>query len=109
MSSFLRRTTLLALTIVLCAPFAMQSSLGQLPQSKAPAAKTATDPLNRETPDGTIFGFLEAAQSGNYAIAAQYLQMSPARRQTNGEALAQKLKTEFPGTVRSSEPCHPAT
>src|SRR6202046_5361483 len=106
MSSFLRRTTFLALTIVLCAPFAMQSSLGQLPQPKAPAPKTATDPLNRETPDGTIFGFLEAAQSGNYAIAAQYLQMSPARRQTNGEALAQKLKTvmdiAFAGNLKPS-------
>jgi MscS family membrane protein len=106
MSSFLRRITFLALTIVLCAPFAIESSLGQLPQPKAPAPKTATDPLNRGTPDGTIFGFLEAAQSGNYAIAAQYLQMSPARRQTNGEALAQKLKTvmdvAFAGNLKPS-------
>src|ERR1700693_3347842 len=98
MSSFLRRITFLALTIVLCAPFAIESALGQLPQPKAPAPKTATDPLNRGTPDGTIFGFLEAAQSGNYAIAAQYLQMGQAHR-----------RKEFPETVRSSKPCHPAT
>src|SRR5580704_9359748 len=106
MSTFLRRITFLALTIVLCEPFAMQSSLGQLPQPKAASPKTATDPLNRETPNGTIFGFLEAAQSGNYAIAAQYLQMSPARRQANGEALAQKLKTvmdiAFAGNLKPS-------
>ncbi len=53
-----------------------------------------------------MFGFLEAAQSGNYAIAAQYLQMTAARRQTDGEALAQKLKTvmdvAFSGNLKPS-------
>ena len=38
-----------------------------------------------------MLGFLQAAQSGNYSIAAQYLQMSPARRQTEGDELANKL------------------
>jgi MscS family membrane protein len=63
-----------------------------LPSTPAAAAKTPTDSLNRETPSGTVFGFLEAAQSGKYSIAAQYLQMSPARRQSEGESLAQQLK-----------------
>ncbi len=79
----------------MCLPLSAQGALGALLQSKTPAADTSkqADSLNRETPYGTVFGFLEAAQSGHYAIADQYLQMSPAKRQTEGEALAQKLQT----------------
>ena len=39
-----------------------------------------------------MLGFLQAAQAGDYGIAAQYLQMSPARRQSEGEQMATKLK-----------------
>jgi MscS family membrane protein len=39
-----------------------------------------------------MLGFLQAAQAGEYGIAAQYLQLSPARRQSEGEQLATKLK-----------------
>ena len=70
-------------------PLSAQGALGQIlqpkPATSAPA-KTGVDPLGRETPDGTTFGFLGAAQAGNYGIAAQYLQMSAARRQAQGEA-----------------------
>jgi MscS family membrane protein len=48
--------------------------------------------LGRNTPYGTVFGFLQSAQAGNYSIAAQYLQMSAARRQSEGETLAANLK-----------------
>jgi MscS family membrane protein len=47
--------------------------------------------LGRTTPSGSVLGFLKAAQSGNYSIAAQYLQMSAARRQAEGEQLASQL------------------
>jgi MscS family membrane protein len=56
------------------------------------AANATTDPLGRTTPSGTMLGFLQAAQAGDYGIAAQYLQMSPARRQSDGEQIASKLK-----------------
>jgi MscS family membrane protein len=46
----------------------------------------------RTTPSGTVFGFLQAAQNGDYSIAAQYLQMSPARRQSEAEDIVPKLK-----------------
>jgi MscS family membrane protein len=39
-----------------------------------------------------MLGFLQAAQAGDYGIAAQYLQMSPARRQSEGEQMATRLK-----------------
>jgi MscS family membrane protein len=63
--------------------------------SSSPAKNSSSapvDPLGRGTPSGTVFGFLQAAQSRNYSLASQYLQMSPARRQSEGEQMATKLK-----------------
>jgi MscS family membrane protein len=69
-----------------------------------PSGTAAADPLGRNTPSGTLYGFLQAAQSGNYSIAAQYLQMPSARRQTQGEDIAAKLKViidrSFSGDLR---------
>jgi len=62
-------------------------------QPAAPANTNGqTDPLGRTTPSNSVLGFLRAAQSGDYSIAAQYLQMSAARRQSDGEQMATKLK-----------------
>ena len=65
------------------------------------AANATVDPLGRTTPSGTMLGFLQAAQAGDYRIAAQYLQMSAARRQSEGQQIATKLKvvldSAFPG------------
>src|ERR1019366_10720059 len=47
--------------------------------------------LGRGTPKGTVLGFLQVAQSGDYRTAADYLQMSAARRQSQGPELASKL------------------
>jgi MscS family membrane protein len=90
-------------------PAEAQSSLEQIlqpappPDSKSP--NTRIDPLERATPAGTVFGFLKAAQSGNYGMAAQYLQLTPARRQSEGEQLARKLKVvmdrAFGGDLRN--------
>ncbi len=77
-----------------CLTFA-SAALGQALPSPTPATAAANapvDPLGRTTPSGTMLGFLQAAQSGDYGIAAQYLQMSPARRQSEGEQIATKLK-----------------
>ncbi len=54
-------------------------------------SNSSSDPLGRATPSGAVLGFLQAAQSGNYNIAAQYLQMSAARRQAEGEQIASQL------------------
>src|ERR1700676_2339777 len=58
-------------------------------QTPTPAS---ADALGRETPSGTVLGFLQAAQAGNYKAAADYLQMAAARRQSQGVDLAEKLK-----------------
>ena len=67
-------------------------------------SRRSTDPLGRDTPSGTVLGFLQAAQNGNYKNAADYLQMSAARRQSHGADLAEKLKVlmdrAFVGSLR---------
>jgi MscS family membrane protein len=76
----------------------------------APAKQATQDPLGRDTPSGAVFGFLQAAQSGNYSTAAQYLQMTNAKRLSQGDELATKLKVvmdrAFTGNLRriSSQP-----
>src|ERR1022692_1623307 len=95
MSTFSKGIAYLALGLAACLPLPAQNPLSQILQPSAPASPSSTtpsDPLGRSTPYGTVFGFLQAAQSGSYSIAAQYLQMSPARRQSEGEALASNLK-----------------
>jgi MscS family membrane protein len=81
------------LLTLFCLPALAQSPLTQILSPSTPAATSApSDPLGRGTPAGTVLGFLQAAQSGNYSIAAQYLQMNAAQRQTEGEQIATKLK-----------------
>src|SRR5271155_5196330 len=96
MSIFSKGIAVLVLSIAGWIPALAQSPLSQILQpSPAPStsSNTVTDALGRSTPNGTVFGFLQAAQSGNYSIAAQYLQMSAARRrQSDGEELAANLK-----------------
>ena len=95
MSIFSKGIAVLVLSIAGWIPALAQTPLSQILQpSPAPStsSNTVTDALGRSTPNGTVFGFLQAAQSGNYSIAAQYLQMSAARRQSEGAALAANLK-----------------
>jgi MscS family membrane protein len=93
MSTYSKALLFLTLGLAACLPLSAQSPLSQILQPSAPASGSTkpTDPLGRDTPYGTVYGFLQAAQSGDYSIAAQYLQMSAAHRQTEGDALAMKL------------------
>jgi len=61
------------------------ASAAQIPGLAAkPAAKQEVaalqDSLGRETPRGTVMGFLNAAQEENYSVAAQYFQPAPGHR-----------------------------
>ncbi len=106
MSSFFKRAHWLLFCVAISAVAAGQLLPTQLSTpASASANQAAQDPLGRDTPSGTVFGFLQAAQSGNYSTAAQYLQMSNARRLTQGEDLAAKLKVvmdrAFTGNLRA--------
>src|SRR5258708_28034620 len=96
MTPFLKRLSLCAALLALSLPVWGRQSSEQLLQPVTENNKTDSapvDPLDRHTPDGTLFGFLQAVQAGNYGKAALYLQLSPARRDALGEKLATELKT----------------
>ena len=107
MSFVCKRIFLFAVCCALILPAAAQQSLSQI-LSGTEAQKAApppTDPLGRTTPNGTLFGFLQDVQSGKLDIAAQYLQLSPSRRQSQGAELASQLKfvldRAFVGSLKS--------
>jgi MscS family membrane protein len=111
MNNFFRRLAFLALILAVRLPLSAQGALGALLQTPAPAnvsTKATADPLGRDTPYGTVFGFLQQAEKANYSVAAQYLQMSPSRRQTEGAAVAEDLKEvmdrAYSGTLGSKLP-----
>jgi MscS family membrane protein len=96
------------LWLLVCFAAALTSASQLLPaqatKTGSSGTEAAQDPLGRDTPSGTLFGFLQEAQAGNYSTAAQYLQMSAAKRQAQGEDLAAKLKVvidrAFTGDLR---------
>jgi len=93
MANCSRRIAFLIFVLTVCVPLSAQSPLTQILQSATPAGtpSKSSDQLGRDTPYGTVYGFLQAAQSREYSIAAQYLQMSAATRQSEGDTLAMKL------------------
>jgi len=102
----MKKFALLVLILGLSLPgLVAQSVSGLLGGNQAKTATSAqADPLGRDTPSGTVLGFLQAAQSEDYKTAADYLQISAARRPSQGADLATKLKVlmddAFVGSLR---------
>jgi MscS family membrane protein len=95
MPSFAKTIGLSLLCAAVCVVAPLQKAHAQISLAAPATTTTSTtpsDPLGRTTPSNAVLGFLKAAQAGDYSIAAQYLQMSPARRQSEGEQTASKLK-----------------
>jgi MscS family membrane protein len=103
MNPFRKSISLLILCFALAA--ASTAQISQILQSTTDAAKekaAPNDPLGRQTPNGTLFGFLQAMQASNHLTAAQYLQLSPARRASQGEEIAAQLKALLDGAFVGS-------
>jgi MscS family membrane protein len=102
----MKKSILLVLILALSLPGLAAQSVSTVLKgaSSAPVTSAQTDPLGRDTPSGTVVGFLQAEQNGNEKAAAEYLQMSAARRQSQGVDLAGKLKVlmdrAFVGSLR---------
>ncbi len=92
MISFVKASLVFVLSLAAFLPPSVQTMFSQVLPSSMPATSSTANPLNRTTPSGSVLGFLQAAQSGDYSIAAQYLQMNAARRQAEGEQIATQLK-----------------
>ena len=89
--SVLRKICIL-LTVAVTAPM-VHAQITQRAPAATPSPAAPSDPLElgRETPRGTVIGFVRAAQSENYDLAVQYFEP---RRRTNIEPereLAQQL------------------
>lgn len=67
-----------------------QGLLPTAPASAAGGAEAATDPLGRQTPAGTVMGFLAAGARGDWPRASRYLDTKLPAPQA--EELAQELK-----------------
>ncbi len=103
----MKKLALLVLVLSVSLQGLMAQSVTTLLPSGTPAQtppRASSDPLGRDTPSGTVLGFLQAAQDGNERAAADYLQMSAARRQSQGPDIVGKLKvlmdSAFDGSVR---------
>jgi MscS family membrane protein len=86
-----RLTATMLLLSVMLAPAALAQAPG-LPQTKPPveAPPVSQDSLGRETPRGTVLGFIRAANADNLKRAAQYLDGRRSPKQA--EELARELK-----------------
>jgi len=96
MKSFRQSIFAILLALVLAPALLGQSIAQQVnkvlsPTSTEGSQPQVTDPLGRSTPRGTVVGFLQAAQAGNYKEAANYLQLSKNQRASQGETLARDL------------------
>lgn len=100
----MKKLTLFVLLLATLASPAAQVLPGTGKTGTPPQESSVSDPLGRDTPSGTVLGFLQAAQAGNYKTAAEYLQMSAVRRQSQGPEMASKLKVlmdrAFVGNMR---------
>src|ERR1700676_3789731 len=91
----MKKLALLVLVVSFALPGLMAQSVNSLLKAGAPTQETAPatpDALGRETPSGTVLGFLQAAQARNYKAPGDFPQMAPPRRQSQGVDLAEKLK-----------------
>ena len=99
---FLKRFVLILCVLL---PLACAAQISPVLPSGTTVPSPQPDPLGRETPSGSLYGFLQAAQAGNNATAAQYLQLSATRRQSQGEDIASRLKVVidrgFSGNLRN--------
>jgi MscS family membrane protein len=92
----MKKLALLVLLISLASPGSTAQSVSTLlkagTQVTQEATPAASDPLGRDTPSGTVLGFLQSAQNGSFKTAADYLQLTSTHRQAQGPELASQLK-----------------
>jgi MscS family membrane protein len=82
------RFGLAAVLALLAAPILHAQPAPTAPTAAA-QAETPKDPLGRETPRGSLLGFMRVAREGNVEVASQYLNIS--LREQPAEELARQL------------------
>src|SRR2546422_4589555 len=68
-----------------------------------PPPQITPDPLGRDTPLGTVFGFIKAAQEENYQLALRYFQATSRRKpRQEDEKLVHQLNIDRKSTRLNS-------
>jgi MscS family membrane protein len=85
-----RQLRLFCVLVLLCASTALARQIPGLTAtapvaSPAPSVTTPPDPLGRETPRGSVFGFVKAAQEERYPVAIEYFQPSTKHKRMSVE------------------------
>ena len=82
------------MTSLLCAPLLGQSVLRALSNGvgSVQSAVHAVDPVGRDTPRGTLTGFMQAAQKGDIERAAEYLQLPRQQSEVDSARVVSDLK-----------------
>ncbi len=94
----------LLLLLAIAAPRPAQTQIPGQPAATPPTAAKPPelDPLGRDTPRGCIFGFLRAADRGEYTRAAEYLDMPPsAAAEERARQLQSILNAGFSSSLES--------
>jgi MscS family membrane protein len=92
-----RVAAIVLLALAVSIPAAGQFSFSPPGSASSPTptpAEPAADPYGRETPHGCFFGFLHAAEKGNYELAATFLQI-PASMTKEREEIARQVQVVF--------------
>ena len=103
----------LLLTLGLAGALRLSAQTSPLPPAAKPAAAAQStapsDPLGRETPRGTVIGFIRAAQEENNELAVLYFQppakghhTTPAEEQELATQLFTVLNAKFPASALGS-------
>lgn len=84
---------MICLLLALCGGAAAQIlGLNALSAAAGSPAETKVDDLGRNTPRGTVMGFLQAARRGDAERALKYLQVSRQQRTLDSEQIVQDLQ-----------------
>jgi MscS family membrane protein len=82
---------MLLLSLILVPPTFGQAPSAPQPKATAEAPPASQDPLGRDTPRGTVLGFIRAANANNFKHAAQYLDTRRIPKQAEERALELKV------------------
>jgi MscS family membrane protein len=96
-----RLTTAMFVLSLMVAPLAFGQVPGVAQPAPAEAPPASQDPLGRDTPQGTVLGFIRAANADNLNRAAEYLDTRRSPRQA--EALARQLKVVLDRRLASAD------
>lgn len=92
MISRIRLPLIFIVSVFLVVSFPVGAQILPEPERDNPEKSASTDPLGRNSPRGTVHGFISAVAKQDYDLASQYMNLEEVSGQQEGERLAQVLQ-----------------